>query len=364
MKYALPLGEFREAMLDRLLAFLWRQWSALGVLGDSGTEDQWILDPEPLLVFSLELGRYEPRLFDEVLAWLETNGHWLDTARLRQILSAQEGGALRVIGGALRHAQMHGGERKWKNLALFCHNRKPPMGGFLEPLFKEKSGKFYPRAEGDKIDPSFQAFDLNRPRLNIQKKAKEVPVNAHANLRFLMRSLFGVGAKSEALLYLMTHESGHPREIADSVGLFWLSLQQALADLSRSGLVLTKPSGGKKVNYWISQKKWWEFLTPIDYEAGPFPRWLDWIAIFRGLANAWRTVDALVGNPSSEYMAGSKLQDSLEFVALEFARAGLFVSVPGSGLPSDMRQEIALRFLGEIIGLKEGPVVQAGAIHG
>ena len=86
----MSLKEYREQLLNRLLTFLWRQWSALGLLGESGGEEDWVIDPESLLVFSLEIGRYEPRLFDEILAWLKVNGQWLDTPRLRNIIEAAE----------------------------------------------------------------------------------------------------------------------------------------------------------------------------------------------------------------------------------------------------------------------------------
>lgn len=354
----MQLKEFREALLDRLLTFLWKQWSALGVLGESGAEDKWIIDPEPLLVFSLELARYEPRLFDEILAWLEENGQWLDTARLRRILAKQEGPVLRTVGGTLRYVQDRGHARKWKTIANFCHNHKPLMGGLLEPLFKEKSGKYYPRAEGDKIDPSFQVFDMNRPRIRIQKKAKEVSVNAGANLRFLMRSLFGIGAKSEVLLYLLTHNEGRPREIADSVGLFWLSVHQALLDVSRSGLVIKKPYG-KKVEYWLSQKKWWDFLASTDYQYATSPQWLDWIAIYSAFSALWKTVDEIALGDESDYMKSSKLQDSLELVAGEFSRAGYYVgTLPSMGLPADLHQQMVFKFLNTIFDLR----VKAGEV--
>lgn len=352
------LKEFREALLDRILTFLWRQWSTLGVLGESRGEEEWIIDPEPLLVFSLEMARYEPRLFDEILAWLQVNDQWLDSSRLRRILARQEGDVLRVAGAALRYLQDHGHERKWKNIVKFCHGlcQKQPRGGILEPLFKEKSGKFHPRAEGEKIDPSFLAFDMNRPRIRIQKKGKEVPVNARANLRFLLRALFSTGAKAECILYLLTHEGGRPREIADSVGLFWLSIQQALLDLSRSGMVLTRPKG-RKVEYWLSQPKWWDFLASSSYEVATPPKHLNWIAIFSAFSMAWRTVDEIALGAQSDYMKASKLQDSLDIVAQEFARAGYDISrMPRPGLPPDLHQKLALRFLGEIVGMKEEAV--------
>ena len=76
--------DFRDLFLENILNFLWRQWSALGVLGEARAEDPWVIDPEPMLLFTLEMGRYEPRLFDEVLDWLVVNGRWIDIQRLEE----------------------------------------------------------------------------------------------------------------------------------------------------------------------------------------------------------------------------------------------------------------------------------------
>lgn len=351
----MSLTDFREALLERLLTLLWRQWTALGILGASVSEDKWIIDPEALLIFSLELARYEPRLFDEILAWLEVNGDQLDNARLRRLLFSQEGPAIRVVGGVLRYLADHGQERKWRNLVRFCERRKPQRGGLLEPLFMTLSGEYHPRAEGNEIDPSFYAFDFNRPRIKIQKKAKEVPVNAASNIRFLMRSLFGIGAKSEVLLYLLTHNEGRPKDIADSLGLFWLSVHQALTDASKSGLVLKKPYG-KKVEYWLSRPKWWAFLAGTDLRYASEPDWLNWTAIFPSLAAIWRTFDELARTVPSDYMRGSKLMDlqtNVETVAREFSRAGYHLGdIPSSGLPLELYQQTLLRFLGTIFDMR------------
>ncbi|MBW2184803.1 MAG: hypothetical protein JRF49_13220, partial [Deltaproteobacteria bacterium] len=80
---------FKEFFLENILNFLWRQWSALGVAGGARTEDKWVIDPEALLVFSLEMARYEPRLFDEILDWLVVNGKWIDIQRLRGIIKTK-----------------------------------------------------------------------------------------------------------------------------------------------------------------------------------------------------------------------------------------------------------------------------------
>lgn len=351
----MQLKEFREALLNQLLNFLWRQWSVLGVLGDSGAQDEWIIDPEPLLVFSLEMARYEPRLFDEILAWLEVNGRWLDTARLRSILQNQDENTVRVVGAALQHTLSQGDERKWRNLARFCASlsKKQPNAGSLEPLFREKSGKPHPLALPNTLDSNFSMFYINRPKVKNLKKSKEVPVDARTNLRFLLRAMFSTGAKSESILYLLTHEGGRPRDIAESVGLFWLGIQQALLDLSRSRLVLAKTKG-RKVEYWLFQSKWWEFLSAGSYEDSTRPKWLNWIAIFSALSAAWKSVDEMATGTQSDYMKISRLQDSLEVVAQEFARGGHDISkLPRPGLPPDLHQKMALRFLGGIAGMRE-----------
>ena len=83
------LKTFKEEYRDLLVNFLWRQWSALGVAGQASGEDVWSIDPEALLLFTCTLGRYEPRLFDEVLDWLQENGRFINVMRLKRILRTE-----------------------------------------------------------------------------------------------------------------------------------------------------------------------------------------------------------------------------------------------------------------------------------
>ncbi len=106
---------FRDLFLENILNFLWRQWSALGVLGEARTKDPWALDPEPMLLFTLEMGRYEPRLFDEVMDWLVVNGKWIDIQRLRGILREKEAIARNLVGAVAEFLTKEADERKWRN---------------------------------------------------------------------------------------------------------------------------------------------------------------------------------------------------------------------------------------------------------
>jgi hypothetical protein len=346
----MSLKEYREQLLERLLNFLWRQWSALGLLGESGGDEDWVIDPESLLVFSLELGRYEPRFFDEIVAWLKVNAQWLDTPRLRNIIKDRGAASARLMGAVLQHVLDNGGDpRKLQNLAALCARLAPQDSLRVESLFRDKTGKAHPMVSAEKADPAFLKFGFNRPVLKIQKAGKQVPVNARTNLRFLLRALLGVGGKSEIILYLLTHDGARPKEIADGIGLFWLGVHQTLIDLSNSGLVLTR-SRGKKLDYWLSHKKWWDFIS-LSGSGEERPKWLDWAAIYSAFSTLWQAMETLADSGASDYMKNSRLQDSLEQVTAEFSRAGFDVGAPPApGLPAELHQKMSLAFLAKILG--------------
>jgi hypothetical protein len=64
----------------------WEQWSQLGVsAAPPAQREERATDPEALLLFTLHVGRYDPRLFDEVLGWLALNAPLISTQRLRNL---------------------------------------------------------------------------------------------------------------------------------------------------------------------------------------------------------------------------------------------------------------------------------------
>ena len=56
-----------NAFRKKILALLWRQWSALGIAGQTEKGAASLVDPEALLLCSLSLARYDARLFDEII---------------------------------------------------------------------------------------------------------------------------------------------------------------------------------------------------------------------------------------------------------------------------------------------------------
>jgi predicted DNA-binding transcriptional regulator len=340
---------FNNLFLENILNFLWRQWSALGVLGEARTHDPWILDPEPMLLFTLQMGRYEPRIFDEVMDWLVVNGSWIDIQRLRGILREKDETTKSLTGAMAAFLMKEADERKWKNLSQSCRSQVFNGSSNSQPLFYEKNGKPHPIS--NKPDPNFLSYGFNRPPLKVRRMTRQVPITSHNTLRFLLRALFGVGSRAECMVYLLTHDGGHPSEVAKAIGISVRATQDALIELSRSGLVLTRVLGKRKIEYWISHERWWEFLSKASITEIEKPIWIDWIALFSALSRVWVLLNDIDKKGTTDYMRSSKLRDSLELVGNEFAKSGLDIpAIPGTDVRPEMYEKAFEAFIIKVFG--------------
>lgn len=346
-----PQKNFKDIFFDNVIDFLWRQWSALGVLGSSVAKENWAIDPEALLVFTLDMGRYDPRLFDEVMDWLVTNGQWIDIQRLRGILNKRNDNTRRLTGAASEFLSSHGQERKWKNLAALYYKDIPTE---REPLFKlQNVEKHIAAVIGVDTDNSFSKYGYFRALLEPSKKSREVSPAAGPAIRFMLRALFGVGSRAECVLYLLTHDGGHPSELANAIGISTRGAQDALIELAKSGLVLTRSRGKRKIEYWLSQERWWEFLSRGSLDEIKRPVWIDWIALYGALLEVWNALNE-IEKTESEYLKSSRLRDAMEIVGNEFARSGIDIpAVPGPNVRPENYEKAFNEFIIHLFGTNE-----------
>lgn len=345
--------DFRDIFLDNILDFLWRQWSAIGVLGEARAREPWVIDPEALLIFTLDLARYEPRLFDEVMDWLVTNGQWIDIQRLRGILRERSDETCRLMGAVSEFLTSQGQERKWKNLAKLCFKNIPQEP---EPLFPVRYEKGVALMVGIPVDEIFSKYGFFRAQLRPSGKSREAIPTTESNIRFMLRGLFGVGSRAECILYLLTHDAGHPSEVAKAIGISVRGTQDALIELSKSGLVLTRIKGKRKIEYWLSQEQWWVFLSKGSIEEFKKPVWIDWIALFKALSRVWVTL-LEIGETKSEYIKSSKLRDAMELVGNEFAQSGIDIPpIPGRGVRPENYAKAFENFIIRVFGAENESV--------
>ena len=284
------LTEFRNLALDHLLDFLWRQWSTLGVAGTSARDDGEVIDPEPLLLFSLTICRHDARLFDEILDWLMVNGAFLNVQRLKSLekqfdfqAKAQLSAIAELMGKQSSYAL------KWKNLSSAYSLEQ------AEPLFFTKDGTPIPL--GDVIAPEFRAHGLLRGPVKLREYSRTFPAQGMPALLLRLRALLGVSARCELLCVLGAVNEIHPSHIARQTGYFPRTTQNALAEMARSGVVQVR-SANREKRYWLVPGVLDALLRP---EGKPTP-WCNWSPLLRALEILWlglnnpkrRELDALL----------------------------------------------------------------------
>jgi hypothetical protein len=269
------LTEFKAFVLDQLLDLLWRLWSALGVAGSSASEKHRVIDPEPLLLLSLTICRYDARLFDEILDWLLGNGAFLNVQRLKNLENqfdfqgkAQLSAISEFMGKKSNYAL------KWKRLSATHFIEK------LEPLFFTKEG--WPLPLSDDAAPEFRAHGLLRGRIKLRGYSQLFPSQGMPSLLLRLRALLGVNARCELLCLLGAMNEIHPSDIARQTGYFPRTVQKALVEMTYSGVVRVRSTNREK-RYWLQPGVFDSLLRP---EGEPTP-WRNWSPLFRALEILW-----------------------------------------------------------------------------
>jgi hypothetical protein len=266
---------FKAEYQNHLLNFLWRQWSSLGVAGQSRGDDVWIIDPEALLLFTCTLGRHEPRLFDEVLDWLQANGRLINILRLKRILAKEKfagASVLTVVAGLMSKGT---DVTKWKQLAELAQPAPSP-----EPFFFVEDGKPLPVV--GEPDPHFARYGFKRGPVRERGYSQKFRPTELTNLGLQLRALFGVSSRAEVVLYLLTHEAAHPSQIAREAYYYERAIQNTLVDLSQSGVVQLR-SAGREKHYWLKTDHWATLLNRPEQ----FPKWVTWPPLFSALERIW-----------------------------------------------------------------------------
>lgn len=265
-------NNFRTEAKAATVELLWGQWIAFGVSGHAGSAlGHAVIDPEALLLASTTLGRFEPRLFDEMLDWLQDQADWINLQRLARLQKQYALGDSTVLSAVASRLARLPAHKKWSTLVRVPGEaRTPPM-----PLFPD---------EGHFGTPDADFLDHGWLRGPVRYRGLAVaPRMDHAgNLLLKLRALFGRQSRAEVMAWLLAHESGHPAEVARQTGHFRRSIQLTLNELERSGHI--RASRGARTKRFSLRHDDWRFLATWKIPAGQlFPTWMPWAAVFRWL---------------------------------------------------------------------------------
>lgn len=316
------LSNFSRTFLDAVRDLLWRQWSSLGVPGATGETRGWIVDPEALLVGTIQFARYDPRLFDAALDWCLAHGKWMSTTRLRWLrknLTHEEARVLAATASALASQDR---SAKWR--ALRAHGEDTPI-----PLFLTADDR--PLPLGTTPDPTFLPCGVVRPPWERGRVASRLSLRNPAALRLRMRALFGISSRAEIVLFLLTHHGGHPRRVARQINHAQPPVAKAMAEMAYAG-PLTEHRTAREIEYSLDGAAWRRFLDLPDGL-----RWAQWGLVFRALRRVWGCLQEMRGRPVTPAVLGSELTTCAEQVnaLLHESELGVVFETLVPGRPED-----------------------------
>ncbi|MGI6393920.1 MAG: hypothetical protein ACOX2F_04195 [bacterium] len=227
--------DFKLNFNETLLELLWSHWSALGVTGYGGKINQ-MLDPEALIVMTASVGRNDSRLFDAMIEWMMENERIINVSRMQTLMKKESFQCENVIAAVAGIVSEKGNRTKWKKLSSIKNISE------VRPLFNGESGSFYGKA----IDPVFRKYGFERPEFRRRDIVTPFSVKNPATLLLRLRAFFGVNVRSEIIAYLLNSPSGVARDIALSNYYNLRTVQDALSEMTASGVLVAKTVPGKK----------------------------------------------------------------------------------------------------------------------
>lgn len=296
----MSISALRERVRSELTSFAWDQWAQMGVFAPTERRDRWAADPEALLLFSLEIGRDEPRLFDEVLDWMLTNERLVSVQRLRNLSAGEEDRDLAEA--ALTWVASQRPSARFKPLA-----DTGSRSGNLRPLFRTVAQQVR------SPDEVFLTFDLLKPDTPPSGKSQPPNPELPINFAFRMRHLFGLGSRAEVVRYLITFsEAAVPAQsVAEAAGYAKRNVNETLAALVASRTVTTFEVGNER-RYLLNRALWDQLL---ELQPGARPTYRDWPRLLSALRRLTRWLEDTRLDQLSPYMLASEartLMDELE----------------------------------------------------
>ncbi len=293
------------------ISFLWDQWSQLGLSGSTAADDAWAMDPEALILLTLRTGPRDPRLFDEVLDWLCTNGRWISTKRLRNLAKGDHRDE-RLVDSMLAWVGTHESSLQlWNNHSRATETRE----GKLEPLADLFVGS---------PDPSFAARGFAWPRAKRSHKSQPVDMGRRVALSFRLRALLGVGARAEVVRYLFATapDDASVAEIASAAAFGKRNANNTLRDLE-SAKAVRRITVGNEHRYTLFAGSWDPLLGARAPEYRP--EYVDWISLLGALAHLANWSAKHRDEEHSDYMLASDARHIADQLRPTLEAAGLAV---------------------------------------
>ena len=304
------LKQFRKELRNSVLGQLWVAWSGLGVMSGSKGR-QGIVDPEALLLLTLECGREDPRLFDETLDWLSRNGEWINITRLSTVLRKDRLCEPSVFSAVADLLTLHDSSAKWKSPAQRFRSNE----AVVAPLFL-RDGSPMEKSLAE-IDPGFKSHGWLRSPIRLRAMSQPPDLISPAAFMLRCRAFFGVNMRADVWAYLMMNRHGTASCIARELGYTQPRVHEVMSGMHQSGVFRVRQDGNRKEYLAIPGRGWPE---PGGSETG---NWRDWRAFARSVVAIWRRAFAMKEEGVTEYILDAEIGAAAEAHRNDFRAVGI-----------------------------------------
>ena len=266
----MSVRKFKSDLLDSISELLWRQWTQLGVAGAVNSKNDWVLDPEALLIFSAHFARYDQRLYDLVIDWLQCNGESINLPRLKALLKRFDHADRKSLGFIVASVK----SKKWQQLAKSLL----PKDSGVETMFF--GNEFVP-----KPDETALRYGLKRNQYVQSNKVMPFASTGNASLLLRLRGAFGMSARAEAILTMLNKEFCRIQDVVDAGGFSWKAASDVLDELCTSGVAVTLDKSKRGRTYFLKDTVAMHTLFGVSTVRFP-----DWLTIFEMLSVVWHCI--------------------------------------------------------------------------
>jgi hypothetical protein len=304
----MQISEIRDEVSQGLLDFVWRQWAQVGVSATVEGADRWAVDPEALILFTIGIGRRDPRLFDEMLDWMAFNHELLSTQRLRNLAAR-----FPLPPGLV--AAVTAWTRQTVPINVPADDQAAPVQD-REPVFSPDVLAFV-----SKQDPVFARHGFVRPPAERTGKSHEPDLALAVNLAFRLRRLFGPGGRSEAMRVLLTWPDGplDTARVADEAGFAKRNISDVLTSLAAAGVIRGAWAGNER--HYTAYRDRWALLLDL---AGPgMPSFVSWVHLLPAALQIITWLDEKAGTTESEYLIASQARSLMNRLTRDLEASGI-----------------------------------------
>ena len=329
-------------LINGLLRLISQQWAALGV--DIRSEDsppEAVIDPEALLWGTLEIARYDQRLFDAVLEWLQLNHRWIAAGRFRRIDPCKTKNDIRwsILGSIAAHLESKKPVFAWRGLAKNCG--KPLLEQL--PLFLDFTDR--PLSVGEHRDKLFADCGISRGTFAPRNRTSEPRLTIPANLLLKAKSLFRGDTKAYVWAVLLAREGAFCSIITEQTYYQKGSISKVLTDFVRAGVCYEERRQTAKW-YSLINKQQWRDVLQLKY----IPPWPNWVRFFQGAIHILRTCASSKQPPPTKYLLASQLRRGFLAARSDLLASGIpAIPIPPETLVVDEAPELINKYLEDLL---------------